>query len=176
MLPLTTQQSCYHLIEKEHNENVSERTSRQGSVIKEGEKNPRIVRFSDIFSYQTLNTKLLKEKRKRCVCEITLNHYLSQKSPLNIIYYMHMWVILERNVTFTRCPLLWQTTDDSITHGMSIYWILSEFGTKHKSSTYKTRSLPLKEHIVQLRNHILRKPKQLWWDATWSQLSWERST
>lgn len=40
MLPLTTQQSCYHLIEKEHDENVSERTSRQGGVIKEGKKNP----------------------------------------------------------------------------------------------------------------------------------------
>lgn len=80
-------------------------------------KNQNSPFFRYFFSYQTLNTKLLREKRKRFLSKITLNHYVFQKNPLNILYYMHMWVTLEKNVTFTGCLFLWQTIDDSVIHG-----------------------------------------------------------
>lgn len=51
--------------------------------------------FSDIFFYQTLNIILGREK-KRFFCKIILIHDPSQKGPLNFIYYIHMWVILEK--------------------------------------------------------------------------------
>ena len=40
--------------------------------------------FLDIFSYQALNIKLLRGKNEFSV------HDLSQKGPLNFIYYVHM--------------------------------------------------------------------------------------